>query len=102
MRSPRNGGPRVELIKFLESIITGIVSRVVAEELKAWSPTIVTKFTAIAVGRLPVEQRERFAEEWESHLNAIPGDLSKIVFAFDLIRAARRFPSNPKTDTVQS
>jgi lipopolysaccharide/colanic/teichoic acid biosynthesis glycosyltransferase len=80
----------VEFITFLESIITGIVSRVAAEELKAWSPTIVTKFTAIAVDKLPVEQRERLAEEWESHLNAIPGDLSKIVFAFDLIRAARR------------
>jgi exopolysaccharide production protein ExoY len=75
-------------MELLKSIIVGILSRLAAEELKAWSPTIVAKFASIAVQRLPTDQKERFTEEWDSDLSSIPGEVSKIIYAFDLIRAA--------------
>jgi hypothetical protein len=38
---------------------------------------------------LPREQRNRFEEEWSSHLNEIPGELGKVIAALGFIQASR-------------
>lgn len=80
----------MELVTLLGSLISSVTSRLVADELKAWSPSIVQKLISMAVAKLPETNRERFSEEWQSDLDSIPGDLSKIVYALGLISAAAK------------
>ena len=56
----------------------------------AWSTAALLDF---AVQRLPEDQRERFAEEWASHLNDISGDLGKVLFARGCVSAAHEMAS---------
>jgi hypothetical protein len=70
------------------SLIGAAFSKLLADEFKAWAPTIVSSILAIAVKVLPLSQRDRAAEEWTSHVNELPGDLSRVVFAVGCIIAA--------------
>jgi lipopolysaccharide/colanic/teichoic acid biosynthesis glycosyltransferase len=78
----------MEFLKFFGTIAGGVFSRIAADELKAWVPAAVRRLTSIAIRKLPENQRERFSEEWQSDLGEMPGDFAKLVYAFDLIRAA--------------
>jgi lipopolysaccharide/colanic/teichoic acid biosynthesis glycosyltransferase len=60
----------------------------------AWLPSAATFLINRAQKMLPEEIRPRFAEEWHSHLNDIPGGISKMVYAAGLARAARRISAN--------
>jgi hypothetical protein len=75
---------------FLVSVLTAALSRVVAEEFVAWTPAIVRRLIRIAVARLPENYRERFEEEWHSHVNEVPGVFGKLLAAADCSRAAQR------------
>jgi lipopolysaccharide/colanic/teichoic acid biosynthesis glycosyltransferase len=92
----------MEFLKLGGSIIGSIVSRAIADELKAWNPTLVDKLTSIAIKRLPPDHRERFAEEWESDLDSIPGGISKVLYAFGLIQAAGRISVQFKSRAFSS
>src|SRR6185437_2467444 len=43
-----------------------------------------------ALRGLPATHRDRFDEEWRSHINEIPGAVGKVITAFGLLRASRR------------
>jgi lipopolysaccharide/colanic/teichoic acid biosynthesis glycosyltransferase len=73
------------------------MSRVLADEFKAWSPWIVERLVRRAVARLPDEFKDRYDEEWRGHLNAIPGELGRLVTAFGLVIAADRISYGPWT-----
>lgn len=75
---------------FIASVLTAALSKVVVEECVAWAPWIVRRFIKIAVARLPENHRERFAEEWQSHVDEVPGVVAKIFMAADFLRAAHR------------
>jgi len=70
------------------SLLGAAFSKLLADEFKAWVPTLVASIIAIAVRIRQPSQRERPAEEWTSHINEFPGDLSKIVAACGLVWAA--------------
>jgi Bacterial sugar transferase len=75
---------------FIAGIISATLSRVLADEFKAWNPALVQYLIRRAVARLSVDQRPRFEEEWTSHINDIPGDVGKFLTAFGFLSAARK------------
>jgi hypothetical protein len=68
------------------------VSRQLTDELKAWTPRIIEWLIGCAVLRLPKDQRERFGEEWRSHIYETPGEIGKLFNALGLLLAARKMP----------
>lgn len=77
----------------LVGIISSVLSRQLTEEFKAWTPWLIKRLVMRAIARLPEDQRERFGEEWRSHINEIPGEIGKIVVALGLLSAARNMSS---------
>jgi hypothetical protein len=71
-------------------IMLSATGRQVSDEFKAWTPHLAAKLVHSAVFVLPAEERERFAEEWLSHIDEIPGEVGKLVAAVGFIIAARR------------
>jgi len=53
-------GLMVNLAVFLAGIISTALSRVFADEFKAWTPWIIDRLVRRAVARLPRDQQERF------------------------------------------
>ena len=74
-------------------VMTGILSRLVGEELQAWMPRIREHFLRLGVKHLPRNKRKRFAEEWRSHINEVPGEISKLATAAGFLLASRRIAS---------
>ncbi len=72
------------------SIFVAVFSRQAADEFKAWAPWIIGALMRRAVNKLPGNQRDRYAEEWQSHVDEIPGDIGKLFIAVSLLRAAWR------------
>jgi hypothetical protein len=73
------------ILKALAACVGGLL----ADELRAWLPWMTEHLVRCAVRILPENQRERYAEEWRSYLVGFPGgQLSRLVAALDLIRAA--------------
>jgi len=73
---------------FIVSVLIAALSRTVAEEIEAWSPSVIRGLIKLAVGRLPEGQRERFDEEWQSHVSEVPGKVGKLLVAAGLLFAA--------------
>jgi hypothetical protein len=69
-------------------VFVAFFSRLLTDELKAWTPWIVDRLIRRAVRQSPENLRERLAEEWASHVNEIPGDIGKLLWAFDYLRAS--------------
>ena len=63
------------------------LAKLFADEFKEWLPWITERIVQRAVRSLPENQRERFCEEWHSHLSQVPGELTKLWVAFGFIRA---------------
>jgi hypothetical protein len=67
-------------------------SRQLTDEFKVWTPWLTDWLTQYAVRKLPENQRERFAEEWRSHINDTPGEIGKICVALGLLLAPSAMP----------
>jgi exopolysaccharide production protein ExoY len=76
-------------------IFGAVFSKLLADEFKAWAPSLVAKIIAVAVRKLPAAKRERFSEEWESHAREVPGDLGKIAAACGCLTAAWEIAEGP-------
>lgn len=76
-------------------ILGAAVSRLMADEFKAWVPWIIQHLIDWAVSTLPEDKRERFAEEWSSHVNEIPGDVGKLTVALGFLVAASKMAGIP-------
>jgi hypothetical protein len=70
------------------TLLGASVAKLLADEFKAWAPSIVEKIVSFAVRRAPQHLRERLAEEWRSHVNETPGDLGKLCVALGFIWAS--------------
>ena len=79
----------------LLGLIGAAFAKLLADEYKAWSPTLNSYILAVAARMVPIEQRERFSEESSSHLNDLPGDLSRTAFAVNCLFAAIRIDNLP-------
>ena len=73
----------------LIQILRGLASRLVTDELRAWTPWVIERIIRSAVSILPESEQERSEEEWRSHINEVPGPLAKVYQAFGLLFAAR-------------
>jgi hypothetical protein len=82
------------LIDFLMTLLGSVLSRLLADELKSWTPRIVNYLIQRATRNLPQDQRKRFDEEWRSHINETPGELGKLLVALDFLRASRVMSSD--------
>src|ERR1700756_1871868 len=58
--------------------IAALLGKLFADEFEAWLPWITERVTRAAIRRLAEDQRERYDEEWRSHLDEVPGELSKV------------------------
>lgn len=73
---------------FVVAVLTTTLARLLAEEMSAWSPSLVRCLVKLAVQRLPESKRERFEEEWQGHVNEIPGLIGKLYVAVGFVIAA--------------
>jgi hypothetical protein len=74
------------------AIVGAALSRLFADEVKEWVPTITQRLIERAARKLPGSYRARLAEEWESHVRDTPGTLSKLIVAVGFQIAARKMP----------
>jgi hypothetical protein len=72
------------------ALISALVSKLLADEFKAWSPWITQHLIRYSISRLPKRQRARYEEEWASHINEVPGDVGKLITAAGFLFAAHR------------
>jgi hypothetical protein len=72
----------------LIAAVIAVVGRVLADEVKAWIIWIRSRLLRNAVMLLPVPCRERYQEEWEGDLEAVPGEFARLFYALGLIWAA--------------
>jgi pilus assembly protein CpaE len=78
------------LVLALGGTLAAVLNRLSGGALHAWIPWFTRRLLEIAAIRSPYDQRERLAEEWESHINEVSGDLGKIVFAYGCVSAAHQ------------
>lgn len=82
------------------SILAAALSRIVVEEIGAWSPSIIHNLIKLAVSLLPENRRERFEEEWQSHVNEVPGIVGKLLVAAGLVIAAYKMAHTAQRDEM--
>jgi lipopolysaccharide/colanic/teichoic acid biosynthesis glycosyltransferase len=86
------------IVSMLAAILTvfgAVVVKLLADEFKAWAPSLSSTLLEMAVRGLPAELRERFSEEWRGHLSDVPGDISKIVVACGFVLASLDIAQGP-------
>ena len=69
------------------------LSRLLSDECKAWILSFTKWIIRSAIAVLPEDQRERYKEEWQSHIDEIPGDICKIVIAVGFVPASKMMSS---------
>jgi lipopolysaccharide/colanic/teichoic acid biosynthesis glycosyltransferase len=82
------------ILKGVLAIFGSVILALAINEVQAWLPSLAAILIRRAVKLLPEGNRERLAEEWQSHLNDLPGGLSKIICAAGLSTAARRIAAD--------
>jgi lipopolysaccharide/colanic/teichoic acid biosynthesis glycosyltransferase len=75
-------------------ILVAALSKQLCDEFKAWTPWAMDQIVKLAIRGLPKNQRERFDEEWRSHINDVPGEVGKFWVAFGFIVASRKISSD--------
>jgi hypothetical protein len=82
----------VELISLIAlgilSLIAAASSKLVADEFKAWLPSVINHLIGWAIRSLPEDKRERYAEEWQSDIDETPGEIGKLIVGLGLLPAA--------------
>jgi Bacterial sugar transferase len=78
------------LLFFAAGVVRQFLSKEITDELHSRIPWLTRKIVEQAIRRLPEEQKERFREEWHSHLEETPGELSKLITAIGFLKAARQ------------
>ncbi len=72
------------------TLLGSTLSKVLADEFKAWRPTLVFKVIALAAALMGEKDQERYQEEWSAYVDETPGDLSKLLCACEFVFAAFR------------
>ncbi len=80
-------------------VLTAALSKILVGEIGAWCPRIVRNLIKLAVARLPENQQDRFDEEWQSHVNEVPGTVGKLLAAAGFLLAAHNLA---KTNRVKA
>jgi lipopolysaccharide/colanic/teichoic acid biosynthesis glycosyltransferase len=72
------------------AVVGATLTKLFADETKAWIPWLTERMVRRAIGQLPPDQRERFNEEWRSQLNETPGELGKLFVAIGVVFASNK------------
>lgn len=83
------------------AVIGACASRLLADELKAWVPSVVERIISFAITRAPRHLRERLTEEWRSHVNDTPGHLGKLYIALGFIWASGKLRNEVEQAGIQ-
>jgi len=78
------------LVLALVGMLAAVLNRLSGGALHTWIPWFTRQLLDRATKRLPEEQRERLAEEWESHINEVSGNFGKVAFAWGCVAAAQQ------------
>lgn len=81
------------------AVVVAAFSKLAADELKAWTPRLVAAIVQCAIRILREDQRDRYAEEWRSHIDETPGEIGKLIVGLGLLAAAwnlSRISPNPR------
>ena len=81
------------------AILGAFVSRQLHDEFKAWTPRLIDNIIQRAVHRLPENERNRYDEEWRSHIDEIPGEVWKLKIAFGFLQASWKISWGLTDDT---
>jgi hypothetical protein len=73
--------------KLVLLILVNAISRQLVDEFKAWTPWLTRKLITVGACILPEAERARLIEEWASHIDEVPGEISKILAAIGFIVA---------------
>ena len=84
------------------AVLGAALSKQLVDEFKAWTPWIIERIVRRAIRGLPEEYRERFGEEWRSHLSEVPGEIGKFFEALGYLRASARMSKSLLHDSRQS
>ncbi|WP_064681272.1 sugar transferase [Rhizobium bangladeshense] len=80
----------IAVIAIVAGIIGSAFAKILADEFKAWRPNMVHRLIGIAASLLSDVDRDRYHEEWNAHVEEIPGDLGKLLSGVGFIWAAFR------------
>ncbi len=78
------------IVGFIIDVVRAVLARHLGDELNEWLPWLTRHLVESAVRRLPNDLKERYGEEWNAHLNEIPGGFAKLVAAIGFSIAARK------------
>jgi len=70
--------------------LAALLGKLCADEVRTWLPWISERMIRLAVKRLPEDQRERYSEEWHSHLDEVPGEIGRLLTACGFVFAVKR------------
>lgn len=62
----------------MDMIVLAIICGILANELFAWGPRFSDLLLKIAVKRMSPKLKDRMREEWQAHLDTLPGGPSKL------------------------
>lgn len=71
-----------------------LLAALILVELTAWAPRISDRLLSLATRLLPEHHRARSAEEWGRLLEDVPGPLSRIAVAGELLLRAAKYPGS--------
>jgi exopolysaccharide biosynthesis polyprenyl glycosylphosphotransferase len=88
------GDSRLDIdMKWLVGVAVGFLSWIVVplvlSEFADWCPRFGEWIVRGAARRLPREHQDRYSEEWLGELDAVPGKVSKLVFAVGILSRGR-------------
>jgi len=86
------------IVLFLVGTLGTAISRLLTNESRAWTPRIIQLVIRRAIVRLHPAQRERFEEEWQGHVDEVPGEIGKLTVALGFLTAARRMTLAEKAE----
>lgn len=72
----------------MKEVIAALLIALLAFEINAWYPKLLSQLVNIAIRRLPPGQRERYREEWSAHLSETPGAIVKLWQALGFVWAS--------------
>jgi hypothetical protein len=88
-------------VAILRIVLEGALSKIAADEIRAWAPTIANCVLRRAVAGLPEELRERYAEEWAADLVDYPEGAAKCIRASGFLLAVARIRWSNATDKLR-
>lgn len=80
----------LSLLSAIAAAVGALLLKLISSEIGDWIPALARRIVRYAVFQLPQRERERYREEWLSHLEECPGKLGKLFHSVGCCVGARR------------